>query len=504
MRMGWTLDTTVADADTFLRSDNHPDDGATVGTTAGLLTPPIPPVLGQAEGYRFHIWIAGAVAPVALIDAYGDNWLGEFMTPVALTISGVAGAVYSEMHSRRDTDGLYSFSAILPGLLIATQTWVTAQIANIMLSGGGITEAQAQALIDTAVADFQTATEIEAIVTAAIAALPNYQTLAEVNALITTAIDALTLGQTAAEVQALIDAHAAMPNIHHVPTTTAGPVEITGPWRFTYQTPMAAGLVYYANAQPAGTLDEWIFATGSNAEGRGQLTDLEIGDVLRIEESATRYQTVTLTLAPSLTGLNVTILGTADRVGQFEIPDTNAVVTVTALPPLLPGLDQVARDDAATAQSEIDAHEVSTHNTDTTARTAAATVQAGLTAHEATPHGGGVGGSGVAKTGTYAASTGAAANTWVSTGLTPSATATLVGIQFIDATLAAGGLTDVDDWVIAWLDAGRLRGGKTARLNTRPSNQTRVYAIGMVGGVVRFRGNAIGAGEGLSIQVWEQ
>ena len=139
MRMGWTLDTTVADADTFLRSDNHPDDGATVGTTAGLLTPPIPPVLGQAEGYRFHIWIAGAVAPVALIDAYGDNWLGEFMTPVALTISGVAGAVYSEMHSRRDTDGLYSFSAILPGLLIATQTWVTAQIANIMLSGGGIT-----------------------------------------------------------------------------------------------------------------------------------------------------------------------------------------------------------------------------------------------------------------------------------------------------------------------------------------------------------------------------
>ena len=139
MRMGWTLDTTLADADTFLRSDNHPDDGATVGTTAGLLTPPIPPVLGQAEGYRFHIWIAGAVAPVALIDAYGDNWLGEFMTPVALTISGVAGAVYSEIHSRRDTDGLYSFSAILPGLLIATQTWVTAQIANIMLSGGGIT-----------------------------------------------------------------------------------------------------------------------------------------------------------------------------------------------------------------------------------------------------------------------------------------------------------------------------------------------------------------------------
>ena len=237
------------------------------------------------------------------------------------------------MHSRSNTDGLYSFSAVLPGSLIATQTWVTAQIANIMLSGGGITAAQAQTLIDAAIGDFQTAAEVQAVVTAAIAALPEYQTLAEVNALITAAVGALSLGQTAAEVQALITLHAAMPNIHHAP---------------------------------------------------------------------------------------------------------------------------------------------------------------------------GGGGSGVTKTGTYAASTGAAANTWVSTALTPSATATLVGIQFIDGNHAAGGLTDVDDWVIAWLDAGRLRGGKTARINTRPSNQTRVYAIRISGGAVQFRGNAIGAGEGLKIQVWEQ
>ena len=267
---------------------------------------------------------------------------------------------------------------------------------------------------------------------------------------------------------------------------------------------MQAGLIYYAAESLAGEVDTWVFTTGSNAEGRAQLNALEIGDVIRIEQSATRYQTITLTLAPDLTGLNVTIYGTADRAGTFDIPGSSAVVTVTVIPPMLPGIDQQARDSAGSAQSEIDAHEASTHNTDATARTAAATVQAGLTAHEATPHGGGGGGSGVAKTGTYAASTGAAANTWVSTGLTPSATATLVGIQFIDATLAAGGLTDVDDWVIAWLDAGRLRGGKTARINTRPSNQTRVYAIGMVGGVVRYRGNQIGAAEGLKIQVWEQ
>ena len=191
-----------------------------------------------------------------------------------------------------------------------------------MLSGGGITETQAQALIDTAVADFQTATEIEAVVTAAIAALPNYQTLAQVNTLITTAINALMVGgQTAAEVQSAIDAHAAMPNIHHTP---GRPQPIAGSWRFTYQTPMQSGLVYYANAEPAGELDTWIFTGGSNTVGRAQLTDLAIGEILRIEQSnaATRYQTITLSLAPEVNGVNITIYGTADRVGQFEIPGT--------------------------------------------------------------------------------------------------------------------------------------------------------------------------------------
>ena len=92
------------------------------------------------------------------------------------------------------------------------------------------------------------------------------------------------------------------------------------------------------------------------------------------------------------------------------------------------GADQTARDSAATAQSEIDAHEASTHNTDTTARstarnarqvgeqaqttietheasthnhdstartaaaaaqTTANTARTELTAHEGTPHGGG-------------------------------------------------------------------------------------------------------------------
>ena len=53
----------------------------------------------------------------------------------------------------------------------------------------------------------------------------------------------------------------------------------------------------------------------------------------------------------------------------------------------------MARDAAASAQADVDAHEASPHNTDTTARAAAATAkgaadtaQADLDAHEATPH----------------------------------------------------------------------------------------------------------------------
>ena len=69
------------------------------------------------------------------------------------------------------------------------------------------------------------------------------------------------------------------------------------------------------------------------------------------------------------------------------------------------GVDQIARDTAATAQADLAAHEATLHNTDQTARDAAATAQGAadgaastadavrteLTAHEATPHGGGSG-----------------------------------------------------------------------------------------------------------------
>ena len=57
------------------------------------------------------------------------------------------------------------------------------------------------------------------------------------------------------------------------------------------------------------------------------------------------------------------------------------------------GTDQVARDAAATAQTELDTHEASTHNEDATARTNAASAQTAaenaqteVTTHAALPH----------------------------------------------------------------------------------------------------------------------
>ena len=139
MRFGWTLDSVVADESTFIRNNNHPDDGAAEGTTAGLLTPMIPGHM-DAEGYRFHVWIAGDVGLVSLLGPYGDNWLPEFPLFGDLTVDGVDGILYSERHSRSNEDGLYSFVGLIPGELIATQPWVEAQLGGITPGGmfGGV------------------------------------------------------------------------------------------------------------------------------------------------------------------------------------------------------------------------------------------------------------------------------------------------------------------------------------------------------------------------------
>ena len=224
MRMGWG-ETNPPIANVFTRDDNHPQDGAAVGTSDLTYMPPFPPALAAEHSLYVFIWLEGTPAAHSIVvnpglDRQGD-FSGFFTDGEPLEVEGVAGTVYVSLFkfSLNESQG---YASPQPGLLLATQTWVTGEIANIMLSGGGITTAQAQALIDAAVVGFQTDTQVSAIVAAALTALPNYQTLAEVNALIAAAIAALTPGQTAAQVAALITLHAAMPSAHHVKTPEGG------------------------------------------------------------------------------------------------------------------------------------------------------------------------------------------------------------------------------------------------------------------------------------------
>ena len=208
LRTAWqpALDTPV-NAATFSVDDGY--------TTNGGAVQPYPPAWLDAGNNTaaFLMWIASTVTPTVL---YPRSF--SFTEGVALTVDGVDGQYFmrTELLTYRYRNGS-PFGALLPGERVATRTWVTARIADIMLSGGGITAAQAQTLIDAAVVGYQTDAEVTAIVTAALAALPSYQTLAEVNALITAAINAIVPGQTATQVAALIALHAAMPNAHHTP-----------------------------------------------------------------------------------------------------------------------------------------------------------------------------------------------------------------------------------------------------------------------------------------------
>ena len=72
--------------------------------------------------------------------------------------------------------------------------------------------------------------------------------------------------------------------------------------------------------------------------------------------------------------------------GYLVVTLSDGSVTRQALPGMGGSEDRTARDAAAAAQAEIDAHEASTHNHDAGARTAAANAQSAIEDHERTPH----------------------------------------------------------------------------------------------------------------------
>ena len=171
-RMGWTFEDEAADETTFIRDGNHPDDGASEGTTAGLDAPSIPAALfaraihfTQSKDFRFHVWAAGVVELASILDAYGDNWIGEFTNEGALTVDGVVGILYSEIHTRTNEDGISYFSAILPGAIIATQPWVETQLSGIVPGGvfGGVDQTARDSAATNATAIATNATAINNI-----------------------------------------------------------------------------------------------------------------------------------------------------------------------------------------------------------------------------------------------------------------------------------------------------------------------------------------------------
>ena len=171
--------------------------------------------------------------------------------------------------------------------------------------------------------------------------------------------------------------------------TTSGPAMLTGGWTWITLTPQA-GEVMPSDTVVPPAIDTWIFNTtgATYADDRAALLALAIGATIRFEQNATRYQVVTLTEIPTLSGNNVTVTGSGSRTGGFEQlgPGSFGTVTITLTPGVVDPVDQTARTAAATAQTEIDAHELTAHNTDTTARATAGTAQSEIDAHELTTH----------------------------------------------------------------------------------------------------------------------
>ena len=98
MRLGWGQSQAFT-ADSFIRADNHPLDGAAIGDTDGLAIPPWPPAFADDASLFLGIWVAGDPLIVAVDrSGYLDGEDGiEFFPSAdkyALQVDGAIGHVY--------------------------------------------------------------------------------------------------------------------------------------------------------------------------------------------------------------------------------------------------------------------------------------------------------------------------------------------------------------------------------------------------------------------------
>ena len=141
LRLGWAQTNTFA-AVNFTRADAHPVDGAAEGTVAGLQIPPFPPALNTDTSLYLHIWIGTDAANIAdlRLSGGGGTLIGSVSAGAAQTVEGESGTWYVSNQRLSAGTSAFQVSAAVGGDLIASQPWVTEQIADIpAATGGGLT-----------------------------------------------------------------------------------------------------------------------------------------------------------------------------------------------------------------------------------------------------------------------------------------------------------------------------------------------------------------------------
>ena len=153
MRIGWS-DSQAYDEQVFTRAGNHPDDGAAVGTIAGVF-PPVQPTLPAipdvaANEKYLHIWVGEIPGNVAQLTFFGSPAHG-MSTAEAQTYNTTDGTWWRTNLPLSPGISAYAFSATVVGALIASQPYVDEAIAAIPAStGGGFPTTRTQVLSDTA------------------------------------------------------------------------------------------------------------------------------------------------------------------------------------------------------------------------------------------------------------------------------------------------------------------------------------------------------------------
>ena len=140
MRIGWSNTQDYAEQ-VFTRDGNHPDDGAAVGTIAGVFPPvqpgSIPAIPDVAANEKYlHIWVGEIPGNVAQLTFFGAPAHGV-SAAAAQTYNTTDGTWWVSNLPLSSGISAYAFSATVVGVLIASRPWVTEYVAANSGGSGG-------------------------------------------------------------------------------------------------------------------------------------------------------------------------------------------------------------------------------------------------------------------------------------------------------------------------------------------------------------------------------